>query len=763
MSAYSKETSMQKPGFGKQMNENPASVQNHGADAGSIRPMERQTFSNEKLHLALKHFFGYDEFRLTQLPIIESLLKGEDTLAIMPTGAGKSICYQLPAVLLPGIAIVVSPLIALMKDQVDALTANGIHAAFLNSSQSQDEQQRVVREAQNGTIKLLYIAPERIPANSETFFAFLKKLNPSMFAIDEAHCISSWGHDFRPEYLKLAVLKKHFPDIPVIALTASADKVTQKDIVDRLELKEPRIFISSFNRPNIHYYIHPKRNVFAHILDYIKKHKEDSGIIYALSRASTEDIAGRLHEAGIKAAYYHAGMDTNERSRVQEAFQRDEYRVIVATIAFGMGIDKSNVRFVIHHDVSKNVEGYYQETGRAGRDGLRSDAILYYSYGDIVKLKKFAEIEGNPQQTAISMKKLQLMQDYCEHEGCRRQFLMQYFGEQFPAYCGSCDYCLSSLEEKDATVDAQKLLSAISRTGERYGAGYIIDFLRGSASEKIQPLHKELKTYGIGKELKKEQWQWMVQQLLYHHFLDKTDDQYATLRLNEKSWKLLKGETQLKLILKKEKEQTDEDADDLGYDMGLLRELKSLRQDMADREHVPSYNIVSDNTLIELAMYLPHSYDELKQVSGFGDYKVSRYGTNFLKVITTYAREHHLVSKIQMKKTKREKKEKSEPKGKPAVNSTMKVTLDMFNDGMNVGEIAVRRSLAPTTIETHLSAYVASGELDIYRLISKEKLEKIIATIKMTGQMAALKPIKDLLDDEYTYGEIRMAMAYFKK
>ena len=339
------------------------------------------TYSKEKLHLALKHFFGYDEFRLTQLPIIENVLNGEDTLAIMPTGAGKSICYQLPAVLLPGITIVVSPLIALMKDQVDALVANGIHAAFLNSSQSTDEQQRVIKGAQDGKIKLLYIAPERIPANPETFFTFLRKLNPSLFAIDEAHCISSWGHDFRPEYLKLAVLKKEFPTIPVIALTASADKVTQQDIVKRLELRTPKEFVSSFNRPNINYYIHPKKNVFEKILAYLKKHKDDSGIIYALSRASTADIAAKLQEAGIKAAHYHAGMDAGERSRVQEAFQRDEYKVIVATIAFGMGIDKSNVRFVIHHDVSKNVEGYYQETGLQSDDDDIWPMAKYHGHG----------------------------------------------------------------------------------------------------------------------------------------------------------------------------------------------------------------------------------------------------------------------------------------------------------------------------------------------------------------------------------------------
>ena len=722
------------------------------------------TYSQEKLHGALKHFFGYDEFRLTQLPIIESVLAGKDTLAIMPTGAGKSICYQLPAMLLPGITIVISPLIALMKDQVDALVANGIYAAFLNSSQSQEQQQQVVRDAQAGNIKLLYIAPERIPANSDSFFSFLKGLNPSLFAIDEAHCISSWGHDFRPEYLKLAVLKKQFPELPVIALTASADKVTQQDIVARLALHQPRIFISSFNRPNIHYFIRQKKDVFGHILEYIKKHKDDCGIIYALSRASTEGLAGKLHEAGIKAAYYHAGMDSAERSKVQEAFQRDEYKVIVATIAFGMGIDKSNVRFVIHHDVSKNVEGYYQETGRAGRDGLKSDAILFYSFGDIMKLRRFAEVEGNPQQSAISRRKLELMQQYCEHEGCRRQYLMEYFGEQFPAYCGSCDYCTSSLEEKDATVDAQKLLSAIVRTGERYGAGYIIDVLRGSASEKIDPAHKELKTYGIGKNLKKEEWQWMVQQLLYHHFIDKTEDQYVTLKLNEKGWKILKGESELKLVMKKEKEP-DLQEESPEYDQQLLKDLKSLRLDMADREHVPAYNIVADNSLIELATYLPESFDELKHISGFGDYKISRYGSGFLQVIKRYAEANNLPSRMHFKKPKKGSTAtvKKDKKDKPAANSTMQSTFAMFNDGMSVAEIAAQRSLSLSTIETHLAAFVTTGMLDISKVVPKDKLAKIMATIKMNGQTMALKPIKDLLSDEYTYGEIRLALEYYKK
>ena len=445
--------------------------------------------------------------------------------------------------------------------------------------------------------------------------------------------------------------------------------------------------------------------------------------------------------------------------------------MIVATIAFGMGIDKSNVRFVIHHDVSKNIEGYYQETGRAGRDGLKSDAILFYSFGDIMKLRKFAEVEGNPQQSAISQKKLQLMQEFCEHEGCRRQYLMQYFGEQFPAFCGSCDYCMSSLEEKDATVDAQKLLSAISRTGERYGAGYLIDFLRGSASEKIQPAHKELKTYGIGKDLKKEEWQWMVQQMLYHHFIDKTDDQYATLKLNEKSWKVLRGESQIKLVLKKEKAEVVKEAE-LEYDPRLLKDLKGVRMDFAEREHVPAYNIVADNSLTELAIYLPESFDELKHITGFGDYKISKYGAGFLQVIKQFMQEHNLPSRMDLKAPKRERREKKEKfaktdkpakADKPAVNNTMQATYTMFKDGLGIAEIADQRKLSPATIENHLAHFVGTGELHISRFVSNSKLSEILSIIKSTGQVAAMKPIKDLLSDDYTYGEIRMAMEYYKR
>lgn len=724
----------------------------------AVMQQEPKTYSTEYLHRALDHFFGYSSFRHTQLAIIQSVLSGQDVLAIMPTGGGKSICFQLPAMLLPGITIVVSPLIALMKDQVDALRANGIDAAYLNSSQTQEEQQSVIRAARAGELKLLYIAPERIPANSAPFFDFLKQVNPSLFAIDEAHCISSWGHDFRPEYLKLAVLKQKLPSIPVIALTASADKVTQNDIAARLELHNPKLYLSSFNRPNIQYYILPKKNTIGSIVEYIRQHKEDSGIIYALSRASTESISSTLREHGINAAFYHAGMDAAERGRVQEAFQKDEYQVIVATIAFGMGIDKSNVRYVVHHDVSKNIEGYYQETGRAGRDGLRSDAILYYSSGDIVKLKRFATLEGNPEQSAIAMRKLKMMQDYCEHEGCRRQYLMQYFGEQFPAYCGSCDYCMASLEEKDATEDAQKLLSAIVRTGERYGALYITDVLRGSASEKMNAAHRELKTYGVGKNLKKEEWLWMIRQLISGEYIQKSDDAYGILRMTEKGWKILRGEAQLKLVIKKEAKE-EAIVTEPEYEQKLLQQLKGVRHTMAMRENVPDYAIVADNSLTELATYLPASLDDIKNISGFGDYKAGKYGAAFLHVIQTYVKANQLQSRMHFKKAKPTRKEPE----KQSRSATMEATLSLFNEGLPIEEIATRRGLSPVTIETHLAAFIGMGELDIHKMVAPHRLPTLLEAIKNSGQTHAAKPVKDMLGDDYTYGEIKFAMEYYKR
>jgi ATP-dependent DNA helicase RecQ len=547
----------------------------------------------------------------------------------------------------------------------------------------------------------------------------------------------------------------------MIALTASADTITQKDIYEKLQLREPAVFISSFNRANINYYIQPKRKVLEQMAQYLDKHKDDSGVIYALSRLSTENIAGKLQSMGYSAAYYHAGMSSEQRSKVQEAFQRDETKIIVATIAFGMGIDKSNVRFVMHHDVPKNMEGYYQETGRAGRDGLRSDAILYYSSGDIMKLMQFIEVENNPQQTAIMKKKLFQMKEFAESESCRRQYILNYFGEKAPAYCGSCDYCLSNLEHREATVEAQKALSAVVRTGERFGVDYLIDFLRGSQSAKIQDAHKELKTYGIGKELKKEEWQTIFRQLIQQRFVDQTETSYGSLRLNEASWRILKGEQTVTLVLKKPKEEEDAITETLKHYPELLKELKASRQEMAEHENVPAYIIVSDSTLQEIATYLPLTFEDLRKISGFGEHKAAKYGPSFLNDTKRFAQANDLQTRIHLKTPKRERAAKTAKAEKPATNNTQRITFDMFKEGFDVADIATKRGLSPITIEGHLAAFVATGELNATDLVKRDKLDKIVELIKQTGELHAAKPLKDLLPEDYTYGEIRIAQAWY--
>lgn len=711
---------------------------------------------------ALQKYFGYSAFRHQQEEIIQRILDKKDVLTLMPTGGGKSLCYQLPAVLLDGLTIVISPLIALMKDQVDALNVNGISAAFLNSSQSPNEQGDISRKLKSNQVKLLYLAPERLFGKDSRLMDFLKTLPVSLIAIDEAHCISHWGHDFRPEYLALAGLKEEFPNVPVIALTATADKLTKKDILEKLNLKNPEVFVSSFNRENITYKVIPRNKGFNQLLNFLADRKEDSGIIYCLSRKSTESLAEDLKEAGYLAEAYHAGLDNSVKARTQEAFLRDEVRIIVATIAFGMGINKSNVRYVVHMDLPKNIEGYYQETGRAGRDGLPSDALLLFSPGDAMKLKQFAMVEDNPEQSRIMLKKLDDMVRYCQLHSCRRQYLLNYFDEAFPPNCGSCDFCLTEFKMFDATLIAQKALSAVARLKERFGSTYVIDFLRGSKSEKIWNEHKALKTYGIGADISKVEWQRYLRELAALGYLEEvTDGMYPVLKLTGKSDAVLKGLQKVELVeIEKVEEQQRPQA--LPFEAPLLNELRSLRSDIARNENVPPYIILSDLGLQEMATYFPQSLDELRLISGFGDVKLARYGREFLEPVKNYCAKNGLSSKINLKSPKRERKATAERPAVPRSSDTAKESFSLYRAGKSVNEIAAVRSLAATTIEGHLSFYIYKGEMDVTELVVPDKIPVIKDAIESYGA-EKLAPVKEVLGDDFSYGEIRAVVAWMRK
>jgi ATP-dependent DNA helicase RecQ len=711
---------------------------------------------------ALQKYFGYSEFRHEQEAIIQHVLNKNDVLALMPTGGGKSICYQLPAVMLAGLTIVISPLIALMKDQVDSLNVNGIPAGFYNSSQTPEEQTQLTTKLRNNQLKLLYLAPERLFGNESKFITFLKSLQVSLIAIDEAHCISHWGHDFRPEYMALAGLKNEFPGIPVIALTATADKLTKKDILEKLNLKNPKIFISSFNRANITYRVIPKKNSFNQLLAFLDERKDDSGIIYCLSRKSTEALAADLKAEGFLAEAYHAGLDNALKARTQEAFLRDEVRIIVATIAFGMGINKSNVRYVVHIDMPKNIEGYYQETGRAGRDGLPSDALLLYSPGDANKLKQFAMVDDNPEQSRIMLNKLNDMVKYCQLHACRRQFLLKYFEEDFPADCGSCDFCLTEFKKFDGTLIAQKALSAVTRLKERFGSTYVIDFLRGSKNEKIREEHKQLKTYGIGADISKTEWFRYMRELTGMGYLQVTDDAYPVLKLTPKSDAVLKGLEKVEFV-ESETMEEHQPAAALPFEEALFNEIKNIRRDIAQHENVPPYIILSDATLLEIATYLPQSLDELRLISGFGDIKLACYGREFLLPVKNYSAKNGLSSKIKQKATKRERKAKTERTSKASSSGdTALNTYTMYRAGKTIAEIAAERGLAATTIEGHLSIYIYNGSIAIEEMVSEEKKLKIQDIVESYGS-EKLSPLKEVLGDDYSYGEIRAVIAWMKQ
>lgn len=697
--------------------------------------------TSSTLHTTLKDNFGFEKFRINQEEIINCILQAKDTLAIMPTGGGKSICFQLPALLLPGITIVISPLIALMKDQVDSLKANGINACYLNSTQTELVQQELIQHIIDKKVKLVYIAPESLSYLENTF----SLIEISLIAIDEAHCISSWGHDFRPAYTNLGYLKKRFPSTPVLALTATADKATREDICNQLNLKNPTVFISSFDRKNLSLEVRPALDRVKQIIEFIESKPNESGIIYCLSRKTTEELAGKLNKEGITARAYHAGLETEVRSETQDQFINDECQVVCATIAFGMGIDKSNVRWVIHYNLPKNIEGYYQEIGRAGRDGLASETILFESYGDLIQLQKFA---SQGQNSEIQLAKLERMKQYADALSCRRKILLSYFGEIVTDNCGNCDICNNPPDFFDGTIIAQKAFSAIVRLKESEPLPVIIDFLRGSKNAYIyEKEYQNLKTYGIGVATSWQDWNQYLIQLINLGYCEIAFHQQNKIRLTSLAKKVLfeNDKVQLntikKVILKPI--ETENNKQKI-VKKSLFETLRKLRFEIAQEEDVPAYVIFSDAALRQMEINRPMSEDELIAIDGVGKAKLEKYGDAFIKAIIAFQKD----KKVKMKKA----------------SSTYKETFALYQDGLTIEEIALKRKLGMSTIVSHLAKlYLDGASINIGQYLSNEEVMQISKASIQLEKTTTLKPYFDYFEEKMSYGKIRLGLAILEK
>lgn len=583
----------------------------------------------------LRQVFGYQQFRAGQSDIINTVTGGRDCLVVMPTGGGKSLCYQIPALMLPGLTVVVSPLISLMKDQVDQLRLLGVEAGYLNSAQTAQEQQKVLEGCHNNRIKLLYVAPERLLMSS--FIRQLQQWQPSLLAVDEAHCISQWGHDFRPEYCAIGELRQHLPGVPVIALTATADNTTRSDICSRLRLSDPLIHISSFDRPNIRYTLVEKYKAFDQLWMFVRGQKGQCGIIYCNSRNKVEDVAARLQKRGLSVAAYHAGLDNSQREWVQDAFLKDNLQVVVATVAFGMGINKSNVRFVAHFDIPRNIESYYQETGRAGRDGVSAEAVLFYDPADMAWLRRCLDEKPAGPQKDIEQHKLNAMGAFAQAQTCRRLVLLNYFGENRQTPCGNCDICLDPPKQYDGLVEAQQALSCIYRAGQRFGLGYIVDVLRGSNNQRIREYgHDKLAVYGIGKDKSQEHWVSVLRQLIHLGLITQNIANYSALQLTESARPVLRGEVPLQLAVPRiQNIKPRQTARSYGgnYDKKLFAKLRKLRKSIADEENIPPFVVFNDATLIEMAEQCPVRANDLLLINGVGERKLERFGDAFMALI----------------------------------------------------------------------------------------------------------------------------------
>jgi len=692
----------------------------------------------EQAQELLQKYFGYNSFRPNQEAIVNNLLKGRDVVGIMPTGGGKSLCFQLPALILSGTAVVISPLISLMKDQVDALKANGIDAGFFNSSQSVDEQNEIIRGLHNQSLQLVYTAPESL----DILLPHLNEEKICLFAIDEAHCISAWGHDFRPAYIQLGKLKNKFPDIPIAAFTATADSATQDDIINQLNIPEAEKHIASFDRKNLFLEVRPGKDKFPQILEFLKNKKDQSGIIYCLSRKGTEDLADKLNNRGYQAQAYHAGLEAEVRSKIQDDFINDNTPIVVATIAFGMGIDKSNVRWIIHYNLPKNIESYYQEIGRSGRDGLPAETLMFYSYADVVKLRRFAEESSNKE---IQLAKLERIQQYAEALSCRRIALLSYFGEHKTEDCGNCDICKTPPKFFDGTILTQKVCSAISRLGQKEPISVVIDVLRGAKNTNVYDKgYQHIKTYGLAKDVGYIELQQYIIQMVNQGIISIRFHEKGRLVLTPFANKVLFQDQKVKLASIQLKKKADlESYKEASGESELFEKLRTLRKEISIEENVPAYIIFNDASLKDMENRLPQTKDEFVQVLGVGESKNRKYGHRFIELIQKHQQQEPIPKTL--KKNKR---------------STQQITYELMEKGYSIAKIAEERELKEETIYGHLIKLHQDGKpINLFEFITKKEIENIVEAKKsIDDDEDRLKPLFDHFDEKIPYWKLKMGL-----